>query len=414
MSITIKYDIITSLFLLSLFVVNSCQQTPDHTSAISIHTDFEGGNLGEVEQVAENHWECAVAGESDWDNRNRQASWYYFRVEGAKDQELIIDLTKLLGEYNYKPGAHAITAETRPVISYNQKEWRHLSDDEVAWNEEKVELRLKLKPEKDTMWIAHQPPYTTARLDELLSSYQDDPLVKRSKIGESADQKPLHLLTITNPDIPLEQKKVIWLMARQHSWESGTSWVMEGALRYLLDSAEGKALLNKHLFQVMPMADPDGVARGGVRFNKFGHDLNRNWDLVKPDEMPEIHAQKTAIVNWLLQGHRIGVFLTLHNTEAADYVQGPDLPEGHKFWKYMSEYTSFRAEEGLRKMPETTTAGQPGRMTVNQALWAEQKVPAYLMELKVEKVDKLNARRSVEDWLALGPGVVKALVAAVD
>lgn len=410
----------TYLLLLFLLSISSCQQSSEQkaeqSSEVSIHTNFEGGNLGEARQIAENHWECAIAGESDSDKRNRQASWYYFRVEGAKGKDLTIDLTKLVGEYNYKPGAHAITAETRPLISYNQEEWRHLNDDEVEWNEEKVELRLKLKPEKDTLWIAHQPPYTTARLDQLLSSYQDDPLVEMRKIGESADKKPLHLLTITitKPDVPLEQKKVIWLMARQHSWESGTSWVMEGALKYLLDSAEGEALLDEYVFKVMPMADPDGVARGGVRFNKFGHDLNRNWDLVKPEEMPEIYAQKTAIVNWLLQGHKIDVFLSMHNTEAVDYVQGPNLPEGHKLWEYMSEYTSFKAEEGLREMPATTTEGKPGRMTVNQALWAEQKVPAYLMELKVEKVDKLNARRSVEDWLALGPGVVNALVAAVE
>lgn len=208
-------------------------------------------------------------------------------------------------------------------------------------------------------------------------------------------------------------------MARQHSWESGTSWVMEGALKYLLDSAEGKALHDQFVFQVMPMADPDGVARGGVRFNKFGHDLNRNWDLVKPEEMPEIYAQKTAIVNWLLQGHKIDMFLSMHNTEAVDYVQGPDVPPGHKLWEYMSAHTSFKAVEGLREMQATTTArqpgaGQPGRMTVNQALWAEQKVPAYLMELKVEKVEKLNGRRSVQDWLELGPGVVQGLVASVE
>lgn len=403
---------------MAICTVTSCQQASDpndeYASEISIHTDFEAGNLGEVQQVAENHWECAVAGESDADNRNRQASWYYFRVEGAKDQALTLDLTQLLGEYNYQPGAHAITAETRPLISYDQKAWRHLSDEEVEWNEEKVELRLKLKPEQDTMWVAHQPPYTTARLEQLLANYQDDPQMRMHTIGESAEGKPLHLLTITNPDIPAEQKKVIWLMARQHSWESGTSWVMEGALQYLLDASEGQALLDKHIFQVMPMADPDGVARGGVRFNKFGHDLNRNWDLVKPEEMPEIYAQKTAIVNWLLQGNPIDVFLSLHNTEAADYVQGPDVPAGHKLWEHMSEHTSFKAEEGLRMMPATTTEGKPGRMTVNQALWAEQQVPAYLMELKVEKADKLNARRSVEDWLALGPVVVNALVAAVE
>lgn len=109
------------LFFLTLL---SCQQTTEEKTEnkdeISIHTDFEAGSLGKVEQVSKTHWRCAVEGESDWDNRNRQASWYYFRLEGAKDQPLTIELTELVGEYNYKPGAHAITSETRPVISYDQ------------------------------------------------------------------------------------------------------------------------------------------------------------------------------------------------------------------------------------------------------------------------------------------------------
>ncbi|MEK6478168.1 M14-type cytosolic carboxypeptidase [Catalinimonas sp. 4WD22] len=413
-----KIHVHSCLFWLFFLAFTSCQQPSQQNEGtsndISIHTNFEGGNLGEVRQIEANHWECAVAGESDSEDRNRQASWYYFRIDGAQGEKLTIDLTKLLGEYNYKPGAHAITAETRPVISYDQKEWRHLNDNEVEWNEEKVELRLKIRPEENKMWVAHQPPYTTARLDQLLNSFQGDPFVQMNQIGESAEGQALHLLTITNPEAPQENKKVIWLMARQHSWESGTSWVMEGALKYLLEAEEGKELLDQNIFKLMPMADPDGVARGGVRFNTFGHDLNRNWDLVIPEEMPEIYAQKTAIVNWLLQGKKIDIFLTLHNTEAADYIQGPDLPVGQRLFDYMSEHSSFKDERGLREMPATTTESQRGRMTVNQALWAEQKVPAYLMELKVEEVEKLNARRSVDDWLALGPEIVKGLVAAVE
>jgi hypothetical protein len=52
---------------------------------ISIHSDYEGGALGKIVRVAETHFRCGVNGESDQDGRNRQASWYYFRVDGAKD-----------------------------------------------------------------------------------------------------------------------------------------------------------------------------------------------------------------------------------------------------------------------------------------------------------------------------------------
>ena len=381
--------------------------------AVSISTGFEGGNLGKITRVSDTHWRCALAGESDADQRNRQASWYYFRVAGTKDQPLTIDLTDLVGEYNYQTGSHPVTSETRPVISYDQVHWRHLSDQDVQWNEENVELRLTFTPEKDTVWVAHMPPYTTKPLHQLLSAYASHPAVTLDTMGLTPQERPLLRMTVTNPAIPLDQKKVVWLMARQHSWEAGTSWVMDGVIRYLLDSAAGEALRNRIVFQLVPMGDPDGVARGGVRFNAFGHDLNRNWDYVIPEEMPEIHAQKTAITDWLSAGHPIDLFLTLHNTESADYVQGPDLPVGQTLWQAMVNHSSFESEEGLRPMPESTTPGQPGRMTVNQALWAEQRVPAYLMELKVERVEKLNGRRSVDDWRALGPKLVEAVAEAV-
>ena len=217
-------------------------------------------------------------------------------------------------------------------------------------------------------------------------------------------------LTITNPDAPDAQKTRVWLMARQHSWEAGTSWVMEGAIRYLLDSATNSELLNLYVFQLIPMADPDGVARGGVRFNAFGHDLNRNWDLVMAEEMPEILVQKRALTQ---QAGQIDLFITIHNTESADYLQGPDLPVGTALWQALVDQTSFESEEGVRPMPRTTTEGQAGRMTVNQALWAEFQIPAYLIELKVERVEKLPGRRLVADWQKLGAGMVKSIDEAV-
>jgi hypothetical protein len=400
--------------LLLLYYLGGCQ-APDKSiaesdAAVHFSADFEGGSLGTVRQLSENHWACAVAGESDDQNRNRQASWYYFKLSGAKAREITIDLTALLGEYNYKAGAHAITANTRPFISSDGQAWRPLSDEEVQWDESNTELRMFLQPKSDTIWIAHQPPYTYSRLEEFVDSLAGHPHLSTDTIGSSVEGRPLLLLNISKAQVPVEKKKVIWLMARQHAWEAGTSWVMEGALRYLLQHPDSQSLLEEFTFKIFPLADPDGVVRGGVRFNRHGHDLNRNWDLVKKEEMPEIYAQKQAILHWLNSGQKINIFLTLHNTEAVDYVQGPNLEAGHKLWQHMLDHTSFHAPEGLRPIPESTT---PGRMTVHQALWAEQKIPAYLMELKVEALDTSGNRRSIKEWLALGPEVIKAMVAAV-
>ena len=78
----------------------------------TIHTDFEGGCLGRIEKQSEVRFRLGAKGEKDQDGRNRQANWYYFRVDGAPKQELILDIVDLPGEYNYKPNRGAITKDT--------------------------------------------------------------------------------------------------------------------------------------------------------------------------------------------------------------------------------------------------------------------------------------------------------------
>ncbi len=229
------------------------------------------------------------------------------------------------------------------------------------------------------------------------------------------------LLTITNPQVPDSSKKVIWLMARQHAWEAGTSWVAEGALRFLLSPDPGAVVLRDHyIYKIIPMADPDGVARGGVRFNNHGYDLNRNWDTPDPKLMPEIWAQRKAVLDWVDAGKRIDLFLTLHNTESVDYIEGPLSagPEmkslGQRFWNLLEERTKFYAPGGARTSATSTTPGMKGRMSVNQALFYERKIPAFLMELMVDSSPKLSRPPTVADRLEFGSSLVQVMCKAVD
>src|SRR5690349_10216894 len=89
----------------------------------SVQTNFEGGNLAKVEQLAKNHYRLHIDGQKDQAGRNRQASWYYFRVDQARNQDLTFDLVDLAGEYNFAPNLGAITKDTPPFYSYDQKTW---------------------------------------------------------------------------------------------------------------------------------------------------------------------------------------------------------------------------------------------------------------------------------------------------
>src|SRR6476620_3716141 len=95
-------------------------------AGVTVHTDFEGGSLGRVEKVSALHFRLGAKGEKDQDGRNRQANWYYFRVDNAGTKELTLDIVDLPGEYNYLPNQGAITKDTPPVISYDRRTWKHI------------------------------------------------------------------------------------------------------------------------------------------------------------------------------------------------------------------------------------------------------------------------------------------------
>ncbi|HWQ54349.1 MAG TPA: M14-type cytosolic carboxypeptidase [Bryobacteraceae bacterium] len=386
--------------------------------AAAVHTHFEAGNIGKVEWLSEQHLRCGVRGETDQDGRNHQPSWFYFRLDGVAGRDLTIDITDLAGEYNYRPNDGSGLRNMRPVYSYDDREWTHFEASE--FERTTGTIRVRLKAARNRVWIARQPPYTNQRLRELLNHFHGHPALNEEVVGKTLAGRPIPLLTITNPKTPETGKPVIWLMARQHAWESGTSWVAEGAVRWLLSQHPRAARLRDgFVFKVFPMADPDGVARGGVRFNAKGYDLNRNWDAVDAKLMPETFYQRKAILDWVDSGRTVDLFLALHNTEAQDYLEGP-LTAGGPRLRGLAERlhkllggTTFHAARGPLDSPVSTSPGMKGRMTVYQGLFADRKLPAFLMELMVDTNPKLGRPATVADRLEFGAALVRAMCAAV-
>lgn len=385
---------------------------------ISIHTDFEAGVLGKIVQVSATHFQCGVKGESDQAGRNRQANWYYFRVDDAKGQSLILDLVDLAGEYNYRPNQGAVTGDTLPWYSEDNQHWQPLEN--VEYQPATPLLRIRITPRTNRIWIAHVPPYTNQHLRRLLTGFKQHPDLRQDVVGRTVQRREILLLTVTDKRAAAAQKKVIWLMFRQHSWEAGSSWAGEGALRFLLSADPVAAQMRRTaIFKIFPLCDPDGVARGGVRFNVHGFDLNRNWDSVDEVKMPEIAAQRKAILAWVDAGQRVDLFLTLHNTETGEYLDGPPDTAGlyqalaQRFFKLLSESPTFAPTRPLRMAEASTTPGQPGRMTVIQGLYKDRQLPAFLIEQRIAKHPKLGRQPTPADRQQFGADLVRAMWQAV-
>ncbi|HLJ14044.1 MAG TPA: M14-type cytosolic carboxypeptidase [Bryobacteraceae bacterium] len=385
-------------------------------ASIAVSSNFEGGSVGKVTAVSPTHLRCAVVGQADQDHRNRQADWYFFQLSNLPRAPVTIDLVDLAGEYNYHSPAFSVTKGTRPVYSYDGVSWTHFRDDQVEWDAREPHLSLHFTPQSDHIWIAHVPPYTNKNLAALLDSFNRSPYLERQVVGQTVEGRDMPLLTITDPKIPETKKKVVWLMFRQHAWETGSSWACDGAIRFLLSSDERAVRIrDQAIFKIFPMADPDGVAHGRVRFNTNGYDLNRNWDTINPVKMPEIAAQRKAILDWVDGGHRLDLFLSLHNTETGEYLQAPAAFHalGERVFHLLAETTTFNPTSPLRDAGKTTTPGKPGRMSVDQGLYHDRKLPAMLMEQMIQYNSKLGHCATVMDRTEFGAGLVRALAEAV-
>jgi hypothetical protein len=379
---------------------------------ITIRWDFEGGSLAKVEHVGPGSFRCHVKGQVDQDGRNRQASWFYFRVDGAKGKLLTFTMVDLRGEYNYRPTMGGIRKDTMPFFSSDGINWIPVETGNYESSEPSLKYQVQIA--SDRVWVAYVPPYTLDNFRRLAAYLARVPHVKIEQVGRSVQGREIPLITITDRSVPDRGKKVMWLMFRQHAWEAGSSWTGEGAMRFVTSSDPiAQQIRRNAIVKVLPLCDPDGVANGTVRFNVYGYDLNRNWDVADPVKMPEITAERRSILNWVDAGNRIDFFVTLHNDQENEHLVGPPderwLPLEKKAWSNWSSCSTVAATAGPELMAATTSEGKPGRMNVVQGLSQDRGIPAYEIEMMIAKNPKLGRRPNVSDRLLAGRELVQAL-----
>ena len=396
--------------LVTAFCVSAQEKPP-----VTFNKAFEGGSLGKIEKLGESTFRCAVEGQHDERGRNRQATWYFFRMEHVLGRDVSLTLTDVVGEYNDKPGACPFSADIIPVFSHDGERWQHFAATE--WDDVRKEATLKFRPERDTIWIAHIPPYTHSRLLRLLADVDRSPHARVEVIGKTVLGRDLHLVTVTNFDKPDAGKKTVWLQARQHAWEAGTSFVAEGALRFVTsDDPRARELRERIIFKFTPMMDPDGCATGKVRFNAHGYDVNRHWDAMDLRDkqrlqlMPEIWYVKKALLGWLDAGHKIDLMVNMHNTESTEFLdtQCDDdavLKRMTQLYDSLADKTTF---DPSRKLGIKGTVA-----TDTNSLWRERQIPVLLMEQRIGLGKKLGHRPTVEDRLNFGRQLITVMAETV-
>src|SRR5690606_23496419 len=244
----------------------------------------------------------------------------HFALVGQPGARITLEFRNLDNVWNGQPGSVARELTT-VAISPDGRSWRKVPTERLG----DTRVRLTVELPGGRLHVARLEPYRLSDLDALLTRVRDDGSARVTTIGTTVDGRPLEILHFGSEDAPFR----VFVRARAHPWESGSSWVAHGLIERLLrDDADTRALLSRIAVDVMPMANKDGVARGRTRFNVLGKDLNRNWD--QPAD-PALVPENAALERWLeaqiAAGRPPSLALELHNDgRGLLHISRPPVP----------------------------------------------------------------------------------------
>jgi hypothetical protein len=329
---------------------------------------------------------------------NRAAGHWHFQVQGKPGSELTLVLHNFDNVWNGTPGS-PVSKKSICFISPDGRRWEVIPAELLEENR----LRLKVRLEGDSLYLARLEPYRISDLERLLDEIRPNPLVEITRIGKTVEGRPLEIVRIGKADAPHR----VLLRARAHPWEPGGNWVVQGLIRALLaDDEISRKCLERYCVHIMPMANKDGVARGLTRFNVQGKDLNRNWD--KPAD-PKLAPENDALELWLAgmieRGRGPQMAIDLHNDESGRlHVSRPPVPE---LERHLARMRLF--EELLRKhtwfTEGSTAATFRNSGTMGEGVLQRYGIDACILELNCNWVAGLKQHPSGEAWEQFGKGL---------
>jgi murein tripeptide amidase MpaA len=271
-----------------------------------ITSNFDSGNITLVSADAPDNIQLTIKK----DNQSDFYQWFHFKMHASPYIEYRISIGDL-AKSAYPEGWKGYQA----VASYDRDEWFRVDTTFDGDN-----LVIEFTPEYDSVYFAYFAPYSYERHLDLIANAQMSFDCRHELLGFTLDQREINLLVIGDDMLDLVEgekpKNKVWITARQHPGETMAEWLVEGLLSRLLDEDDGvaKALLNDNVFYIVPNVNPDGSARGHLRTNAVGTNLNREWQSPSLEKSPEVfHILKK------MEETGVDIFLDVHGDEALPY-----------------------------------------------------------------------------------------------
>jgi hypothetical protein len=194
--------------------------------------------------------------------------------------------------------------------------------------------------------VGLSPWYTYGDFLRWIEALPKHAQLEKKLIGKSDGGREHWELTITDPAIAAEKKQKVFWHAREHAYETWSSFAMEGLVEFLLSDAA--ADFRRHCIIVLhPMTNVDGVAqgfeyRGGYDFpdprgTATGRLTFETIDRLRPDFAVAWH-------NWIAPRNRNVVF----------YTDGENGRATSRAWLRFTQLSPSLRSAGHRWKDETT------------------------------------------------------------
>lgn len=332
---------------------STCTKFEDGT--LQFDSRFESANLRKVLRK-ENENEYLMMLNSDV-NTSIHTQWFYFAIRGMKlncrYRFKIINMQKKSILYNsgqqplfYSARQFEQTGamwqrigqnDDQVMVAYYRNHYVRNRSISAIFTEKPcytLEFTFTFPYEDDVCYLAYNMPFSYTFMKTNIRywshlvqhhnqhcSNSETILFEEQTLCHTLRGNKLPVLTITSSQHDASIPHYILLSARVHPSESNSSWILKGFIDFLLtptnDSTNEplrRRLLQKFIFKIVPMLNPDGVINGCTRTDLQRDDLNRQWHDPNPNLHPTIYHSRMLLkcLNEYSNGTNPVAFIDLH------------------------------------------------------------------------------------------------------
>lgn len=341
------------------------------TDIATVAFDFEGASRSRCAVEGERAFSILITPEHA--PPINPSPWYAFRYRSQGDQNVTVRLKYLGARHRYAPVLTAGGTQSPVPLS-------------VSVDEDGSAATLILPPGQGIVSAQELIGPEQSRAD--LSRWAEITGTRRLVLGRSHEGRPIEAVRFGDAAAP----RLIVLLGRQHPPEVTGAIAMQSFVDDLAErfAADGN-LGARYQVLVVPMVNPDGVAKGNWRANSGARDLNRDWGAFS---QPETRAVK----RWLddLPGSITPVaMIDFHSTgRNLFYVQGDEASKAGR--QLLANWLEGK-EKAFPDYPFTIEPrnANPGSGTAKNWFFETYRIPAFTYEV-ADDADRAGTRNAAE------------------